>query len=195
MIASPVVSYAAAGPSARDTVAAHETRRAALLQRAEPCQYLAPGGYSKPGFDEFYELQNAGYAKPVPLTKAVSDFNVLARCSAIGRRQPPLTVTEVVAALRAWRCDAEPSVAPRQTCEQMREIARTGTVPVGGLLVEIGGVSDYRGYSVDAWEVHLKLGLDRDRRDTKGAADHSRLIRLAYIRSMPSDARAPKRAQ
>ena len=159
---------------------------------ADPCRQKSPDFDTTPNKDSpdfrLYELVNNGFPKEIPLEEAVAVFNRFAQCSKIGKAQPPLRAEEVAASIRMWVCERDaPFEDKKRACEEFRKIAETGKMPKGSFIDVAGGTSNYRGYDVDAWQIYLNIRLDKYSNDLKDVPSFSRLIRLNYISSKPTE--------
>ena len=163
-----------------------------ILQGIEnPCDFRSEKGlYEQPGSKRLYELKNAGYPKEISLNEAIEVFNGLAQCEEVGKAQPPLSVDEVIAAIRDYNCKKD-SLDEKNLCAEFQKVAETGVMPKGALLDYRGGIGGYsisRGYDkydIKTWEIYLYLRLDKYRNDLKNVPQFSHLIRLKYISSKP----------
>ena len=156
----------------------------------DPCDYrYLKNLETDPGVRKLYNLINAGFPKETSIEEAVATFNRLAECDDRSKMQPPLTVAEVVAALRDWDCTEEKDADDKKFCADVWKIADTGKMPQGSFFDfdrGMGGTSrvrGYKGYYVHTWEIFLYLHLDKFRRDLRDVPEFSRSIRLKYISS------------
>jgi len=151
------------------------------------CSLLEIESHDKPEYKGIYELMNAGYPKEVSLEEAVAVANKFAQCRETGRTQPLLRSEEIVASIRKWVCERDAYFDDKKKpCEEFRRIAESGKMPKGSFIEFGGGLQNYRGYNIKAWEIHLRIRLDKHRADLKDVPSYSRLIRLNYISSEPT---------
>jgi len=150
---------------------------------------MAPGtpahaGSSAPLAIANSELERVGCPAEVSLARAVRDFNRRAALDSTGRRQPPLRVEEVVAAIRCW--DREEQPVSDSLFKVFLTIANTRRLPKGSYIFFIPGVVAINGYDVDAWWIDLRLGLDQYPTDMADMPVIGRRIRTIYITSRPT---------
>lgn len=94
-----------------------------------------------------------------PLAKAVKDFNEKAKDNVVGKKQPELTVDEVVAAIRGWIRDRYPS--SDDVYASYQKIAATGILPKGAKITFITGWQGFNDFDFDVWWVDLEVPVDR----------------------------------
>ena len=157
---------------------------------ADPCRYQKPEFDFKSDSDsKLYELINAGYPKEISLDTAVTVFNRFAQCDERSKVQPPLTVDELVAAIRDWDCTEEKDTINKKVCADIWKIAETGKMPKGSFIDSDGSVNrvytvhDFNGYLIKTYEIYLYIWLDKYRRDMKDEPVYSHKVRLKYISS------------
>ncbi len=114
-----------------------------------------------------------------PLADAVKAFNEKAAEDPIGKDQPPLTVDEVVAAIRAWNRLEVPEF-PDQVCDAFTQIAQTRSLPPGAAFESLNGWFPGGDYHFDVWWVRVVV----TNRDGRG---FSFVIRERMIRSRTVD--------
>ena len=126
-------------------LAAVGTRRAATAE-PQPGTAAAAAANDQAGF--------------TPLAKAVRRFNELAQQDKVGKAQPPLTVDEVVAAIRL-KSDADFGDIPGAAIEAYRQIAASEKLPTGASLDFTTGVSWQRSekeiVEIDMWGIILEI--------------------------------------
>jgi hypothetical protein len=132
-----------------------------------------------------YILRTRGYPKATPLSQAVAEFNERARRTQVGKTQPPLTVEELLAAIRDWNPD-EDAIEPAMFAELQRA-AKSGMMPKGAYLNYNSGTLARNGYDIDAWNIYLRVGLDKYADDLVGVPAYMVLIRRQYIASRPEE--------
>ncbi len=132
-----------------------------------------------------YDLSIHGYPKDLAIVEAIKDFNARAQRDAIGRTQPPLTVPEVMAALRAM--DPSSKEMPPQEFETFQRIAQTGVIPTGSFIRFISKRVALNGYDIDVWWINLQIELDKYPADLADAPMYVCRIRTTYVSSRPHD--------
>src|SRR4028119_926192 len=135
--------------------------------------------------DPRYLLRTRGYAKAISLAYAVNEFNRRARRTGIGKAQRPLTVEEVLAAIRDWSPEEDP-IEPSMF-EELQRAAKVGQMPKGAYLSFSSGSVSRNGYDIDAWNIHLRVGLDKYPDDEVGVPTYGVLVRRQYIASRPEE--------
>jgi len=134
--------------------------------------------------DDADQLTIHGYSEPVPVAKAIADFNARARLDEVGHSQPPLAVTEFLAAVRGWNADDsefEPAIE-----KEIRHIATAEEMPKGSLIRFTSGSIDRNGFDVDVWFIELQLGLDRYPADLADSPIYLVQIRTNVVASRPT---------
>lgn len=135
--------------------------------------------------DPHYLLWTRGYPKATSLVQAVDEFNKRAQRTGVGKTQPPLTVDEVLAAIRDWSPKEDPIELP--IFEGLQQAAKSGMLPKGAYLRFNSGAYSRNGYDIDAWNVYLQVGLDKYHADLVGVPAYGVLIRRQYIASRPEE--------
>ncbi len=115
------------------------------------------------------------------LADAVKDFNARAAKDKTGKDQPPLTVAEVVAAIRGWIRDQTPS-ATDDVYRAFQKVAMTKQLSEGARLSYCTGWLGYNGYDFDVWWVDLTL-------PTGARTAYTFRIRARMINSRPAASR------
>ena len=91
------------------------------------------------------------------LADHVNAFNEEVRSKDIGKEQPPLTVAEVVASIRAsHREEWLKRGATDADYERFQQVAETGELPQGSVFTHITRYQT-KGYLIDVWWVDLYL--------------------------------------
>lgn len=175
-----------------------------ILRGVSPlCRYRDSGGedfsFGNSSDNKLYELIQAGYPKEISVTDAVAVFRKAVECSEEAKSQPPLTVDELIAAIRDWDCTKEKDAANKKVCADAWKITETGKMPKGAFIDYNDGLGgeEYprgkKGYQVKTYEIYLYLWLDKYRRDMRDEPLYSHLIRLTYISSvLPEPEKFPK---
>ena len=132
-----------------------------------------------------HELAIHGYPRDLPIVDAIRDFNTRAQRDSIGRTQPLLTVSEVIAALRAM--DTSSKEMPRQQFETFQRIAQTGVIPRGSVIRFISRRIALNGYDIDVWWINLQIDLDKHPADLADAPMYVCRVRTTYVSSRPHD--------
>ena len=122
-----------------------------------------------------------GYPKDLPIAEAVEDFNTRAQRDSTGRRQTPLTVPEVIAALRAM--DSTSKALPHGELEVFRRIAHTGVMPKGSFLRFISKRIALNGYDFEVWWINLQIELDKYPAELADVPLYVCRIRTTYVSS------------
>lgn len=106
--------------------------------------------------DDAERRAGVDFMKQTTLGDAVKQFNAqVNRTSDLGREQPPLTVDELVAAIRAWDTEKNPIVPELHAV--FHSIAETGKLPSGSHLDYSTGWDPGRGYQFTVWRVNLSI--------------------------------------
>jgi hypothetical protein len=129
-------------------------------------------------------LRTHGYPKEVPLSQAVNECNRRIQNTRVGKTQPPLTVDEVLAAIRDWS-NKEAPIDPKMY-NVIQNISKTEIMPKGSYFFFSTGTISYNGYDIDALRIYLRVGLDKYPDDLVGVPVYSRQIRSQYISSRPT---------
>ena len=132
-----------------------------------------------------YSLRTRGYPEVTPLARAVEEFNEHAKRTEVGKTQPPLTVEEVLAAVRNWSPKEDP-IEPKMFAA-LQEAARAGMLPKGSYLSFSSGSVSRNGYDIDAWNIYLQVGLNQHPADLVGVPSYGVLVRRQYIASRPEE--------
>jgi hypothetical protein len=147
---------------------------------------LAPASAQQKADSVEAELARVGYPTKVSLAEAVHDFNRRAEKDSIGRTQPPLTLEEVTAAIRAWNREDDPIA--KSAYDVFQTVARTAIVPKGCYIRYIPGLIGRNGYDFDIWWIDLQVELDKYPTDMADVPMYARRIRTTYISSRPHKA-------
>jgi hypothetical protein len=129
-----------------------------------------------------------GYPYEITLAQAVDQFNKDAKChEVVGSIQPPLTVNELLAAVRDIGHD-DNNFSP-SGINALKKIATEQIMPTGSLIWYDWG---YAGaYELTYWKIYLYVELDKhpldDRHDDNSITlnRNKKLVRLQYISSEP----------
>ncbi|MEM7576724.1 MAG: hypothetical protein AAF328_04535 [Planctomycetota bacterium] len=127
-----------------------------------------------PGHDGLESQTATGASADVSLAAMVEAFNAKAADDPTGQGQPPITVDEVVAAIRGWIPDLGPDIDDA-TFDRYQQIAETGVVPPGTVLGSMTRWHGYRGFVFQVWWVDLNLPSD-------GEGFHGYTFRLRDIK-------------
>jgi hypothetical protein len=111
------------------------------------------------------------------LRAAVEAFNAQSLSSPIGKDQPPLSVEEVVAAIRLTERTEHPA-ATDALFGSLQRIATTGKLPPGAQLEVLTGLDRGGAFLFDVWYVRMMLPKDE-------GGTYSFPIRSRTIRSRP----------
>lgn len=124
------------------------------------------------------------FDEPTALNHAVAQFNAqVNRVSEIGRTQPPLTVDEIVAAIRAWDTKQNPIQPELHAIFEM--ITETRTLPPGSEIDVTTGWNPGRGYRYTVWWVNLNVSAPNpDKEDSR--VGYAYRIRDRKLSSRPS---------
>jgi hypothetical protein len=95
----------------------------------------------------------AGQRSNTPIADAVAEFNREAALNPIGKTQPPLTVAEVIAAIRGFSPEAHPH--SEIFLQRFKTIAQTGIIPAGCYLSFICGWTPNKDYDYVVWWIDL----------------------------------------
>lgn len=98
--------------------------------------------------------QDSKKSGEVSLDDAVNAFNLAASRNPIGKFQEPLTVDEVIAAIRAWNERRNP--VDEETLKKYREIASTRRLPKNGK-IDFTTAMGRDGFHFDVWWVDLTV--------------------------------------
>ena len=134
-------------------------------------------------------LAGAEFTETTSLSDAVERFNAqVNRISKIGRAQPPLTVDEIVASIRAWDRKRNP-IEPGLLAVFDR-IAESKSLPADSALMFTSGWVPNQEYEFTVWWVDIYLYYPRpDRDDSKFVYIHR--IRDRTISSRPRQGGIP----
>lgn len=125
-----------------------------------------------------------GATTATPLEEAVRQFNAMTASQKIGKDEPPLTVDEVVAAIRGW-IPSEIPVQP-EILKIYQEIAESRILPPGAELRATIRWIGYNDYHFDVWWVDLRVGpVQRAQRDPVLGYGYVFRIRDRKIHSRP----------
>jgi len=114
-------------------------------------------------------LNTYGYAKPIPLEKAVTQFNTRVKKNDVGKTQPPLTAEEVLASLRYRLVDSTRKLESK-LAKTYQEIVATSILPKGALLDFMSGCSacvhgDFpkrsKPVDINMWVINLHVWQDK----------------------------------
>lgn len=134
--------------------------------------------------NKHYKLRMNGYSTEIPIAQAVEDFNQLAKCHRLGKTQPPLTVEEILAAIR----DTHPSEKKLRSWvyNTYQDIGKTEKLPKGTFIDFGMGSETLGGYIIEKWSIILYVGLNKYTRELKGNPFFELYIRNQYISSQHS---------
>ncbi len=101
-------------------------------------------------------------AEPEPngstsLADAVKAFNERAAENPIGKKQPPLTEEEVIAAIRWWDFERKKSPVSDEEYRAFRRVAETRRLPVGWEFEVLTGFEPNHQVTFDAWSVRIRM--------------------------------------
>jgi len=136
-----------------------------------------------------YLRQTRGYKSAIKLALAVAQFNEDAQChEPIGKNQPPLTVQEVLTAVRD--INDHNTHFPTLTKKQFEMILKELVMPKGSLLwYDWGYRQNWQDGVLDMhyWKIYLYVELDKypldEKVDYRLLPKYKHLIRLQYISS------------
>jgi hypothetical protein len=161
---------------------------------ADPCKRPNPldPNYSQQDREadqKEYLRKTRGYPADVPLAQAVDQFNKEARCVPNGESQPPLTVVELLAAVRDVQLSEEGFSS--SYLKVFRRISSEQIMPKGTLIWYEFGYQQPGGYDVDYWKIYIYVGLEKHPADEKWDKEYpppkmKYLVRKQYISSEPS---------
>jgi hypothetical protein len=121
--------------------------------------------------------QNAPKPAGTPLGEAIRLFNARAAEDRIGKDQPPLTMGEVLAAIRWWRFDRRAAPVEDSEFEDFQKIAETGVLPPGAALEVIRGFQPTDQIEFTAWSVRIRM--------PRGSGSYAYVIRNRMISWRP----------
>ncbi|QDT21923.1 hypothetical protein [Gimesia chilikensis] len=132
-------------------------------------------------------LAGVEFSETTDLSDAVERFNAqVNRISKVGRAQPPLTVDEIVASIRAW--DRKQNPIDPGLLAVFHQIAETQTLPADSAIMFTQGWTPNGDYEFTVWWVDICLYYPRpDREDSKYVYVHR--IRDRTISSRPRQKR------
>jgi hypothetical protein len=118
----------------------------------------------------------------------VAQFNREAQTDSIGKTQNPLTVDEVVAAIRAFVRDDKPSMNEAHYAA-FQKIADTRILPAGSNLDRITHLIERNGYEFDVWWIDLFLHQNPSLPDPAVGLGYNFRVRNVMIRCHPGKQR------
>ncbi len=125
-----------------------------------------------------------GQKRDTPIAAAVAEFNRLAASNPIGKTQPPLTVDEVIAAIRGFTAEEHPH--SEVFLPQFKKMAQTGIIPAGCHLSFICGWTPNKDYDYVVWWIDLFVG--RENADpAQGSYGYNYRLRAQMISSQPHE--------
>lgn len=143
-----------------------------------------------------YLRRTRGYPSDVTLIEALGQFNIDAKChDVVGRHQPPLTIQEVLAAVRdTHRTDNNLSPSALKLFDR---ISQEQVMPKGSLIWYDWGYNQAGRYNLTYWKIYIYVELDRyplDQKDRNSSVSpNKQLVRLQYLSSMPNNGPDPSR--
>lgn len=172
----------------------NQTEKPEILKEIDICSQVGAASEITPEDKNpdyrLFRLVNYGYPKEISIDEAVDVFNIYAQCGSIGKTQPPLRKEEIIASIRAWRCDSEADFDDRKkACAEFRKIADTGMMPKGAF-IDAGNTSVFNqlGYDVHIWQINLQIRLDKyPDKLLKDVPFFYRVLRLNYVSSKPTE--------
>jgi hypothetical protein len=144
--------------SGKVRIAEASVKRNSQPQKVEAdCRLYDPFNHDEQLYKK-YLLQQHGYAKATNLEQAILDYQRLALCSNLGRGQPPLTESELLASLRRSLSVKTPTL-PSFVIEGFNHILSKQEMPIGSL---IEGVEVAEGLmNKKSWRILIYIGLDK----------------------------------
>ena len=94
---------------------------------------------------------------PKPLADAIRAFNARVVDDRIGKDQPPLTMDEVLAAIRWWRFHRKDTPVEDSEFEDFQKIAETRILPAGAEFEVIRGFQPNDRIEFTAWSVRIRM--------------------------------------
>ncbi len=140
-------------------------------------------GLEKEGFidPDFLNTLNNGYCQHVTLEQAVVDFNTKLSSKACGIKQPPLTVDEIVASIRALK----QGQVNQKFYKFLQEIADIKIIPRGTSITYLRGQGAADNNILALWQIYLLFDLDKCPIDIifdKPCNKRSHVVRRQYIK-------------
>ncbi|SRR6266511_1011894 len=159
----------------------------AITPQASPspkCKKYDPINHNDADYMEYLRSQH-GYPSDIPLTEAVNQFNQDSQCTEMGKAQPKLTESEVLASIRDALISQKKSLSPI-ILDSFERVSKEQVMPKGSLIdVDTG----YHGpsYQLRYWHIYIFVGLDKypkyPHADDKVSPNNSYLIRKQFISS------------
>jgi hypothetical protein len=154
-----------------------------------PCQFPDPLNPSQDRQEllAYYERRTRGYANDIPIEEAVAQFNLDAQCNDIGKNQPPLTITELLAAVSD--APSQENALPHSRLAIFQRMANTKYLPKGSLIWYEWG-HNQPDAEITYWKIYLYIELDKHPLDEKLDKKHPLLpnrllVRKQYISVSP----------
>ena len=107
------------------------------------------------------ETKQASTERSVAMRDAVKDINSRAKRDEVGKTQDPLTVDEVIAAIRLW--DRKSMKVDDKTYAIFQEIASSQKLPPEAQFDFITRCNQCNGYNIEVWWVDLEVDRYRYR--------------------------------
>ncbi|WP_182867909.1 serine/threonine-protein kinase [Rhodopirellula sp. JC639] len=127
-----------------------------LVNRYTHSKVLVRKRYRAPPVNFQAPRQPAAIERATPLAAAITEFNAMHH-SVDGKRQPPLTVDEVLAAIVDWNSRRNEASVDNKTFASFQEIALTHQIPDGAKLAVIPSFGSLDGDTFRIWSVRIVM--------------------------------------
>ncbi|QDV88182.1 serine/threonine-protein kinase [Planctomycetes bacterium TBK1r] len=127
-----------------------------LVNRYTHSKVLVRKRYRAPPVNFQAPRQPAAIERATPLAAAITEFNAMHH-SVDGKRQPPLTINEVLAAIVDWNSRRNEASVDNKTFADFQEIALTHQIPDGAKLEVIPSFGSLDGDTFRIWSVRIVM--------------------------------------
>ncbi len=118
--------------------------------------------------------------KSMPLTAAIAEFNAMHH-SINGKRQPPLTTNEVLAAIVHWKSRRDEAAVDNGTFEKFQRIAKTHQLSADAKLEVISSFESRYGDTFQIWSVRLVMPQESNPERTFGFTIREQFVSVSSV--------------